>query len=227
MLAVQSADRFAIAGAWAREDGAPDLAAEVVSLMRRYAGEVVAAYGLCPHLHDVKGGFGATFVVLDPALDVDTAIRALLSTPSRVVHLIYPLASRQISRTFERFGHEVSTKLRNDQRRPLVHAAFHPAMEGGRENPSRLVGLLRRAPDPFLQFIPDTVQTGGTIMVSDIQHLKAEVVDALYARLMTGNRADQVVALLDELQADRREAYAPFSTRFPTIDITAPDPIGA
>ena len=38
-----------------------------------------------------------------------------------------------------------------------VLADFHPESEGGGENADRLVGMLRRSPDPFLQLVPHAV----------------------------------------------------------------------
>jgi hypothetical protein len=118
-------------------------------LLERYA-DVIDAHGLCPYMRDV-GGLGEVIVVLDPALDVELVVGAIRARSARVIHVVFPCAPRDAAHPFERFCNNVATRV-ND--RGSVHAAFHPAMTGGREDADRRVGLVRRAPDPLLQLVP-------------------------------------------------------------------------
>jgi hypothetical protein len=152
-----------VAGAHAGVAGARDFADAVVALLERYTREVVAALALCPHLRDVDTGLGAVCVVVDRALDVDVAVRAVRDTGASVVHLVYPLADVPAG-AFERFGSAVAARLAGDGGSRLVHAAFHPAMIGSGDAASQLVALARRAPDAMLQFVPaEVAQRGGGV----------------------------------------------------------------
>lgn len=113
----------------------------------RYAG-IVERAGLCPH---VRGGLGEVVVVLDHSLDETLAVDWIAACSARVLHLVFPCAPREASRPFERFCNAVASRVAV---RGSVHAAFHPAMTGGNDAPDRRVGLVRRAPDPFLQLVP-------------------------------------------------------------------------
>jgi hypothetical protein len=142
-----------------------------VRLLERYAG-AIDARGICPYLH--AGGLGDVIVVLDRALDVDLACGAIARTSADVIHVVFPLAPRDETgaRAFERFGNDVATRVRD---RGSVHAAFHPAMAGGREDADRRVGLVRRAPDPFLQLVPARLpQRSRAPVVFDLDALLAE-----------------------------------------------------
>jgi hypothetical protein len=121
-----------------------------VSLLERYAA-AIDARGICPYMR--AGGLGDVIVVLDRALGVELASAAIARTRADVIHVVFPLAARDGAgaHAFERFGNAVATRGRG---RGSVHAAFHPALAGGREDADRRIGLVRRAPDPFLQLVP-------------------------------------------------------------------------
>jgi hypothetical protein len=119
-----------------------------VSLLERYA-RAIEARGLCPYMH--TGGLGEVIVALDRTLDRELACTAIAATTAPVMHVVFPLVARDASHAFERFCNDVATRARG---RGSVHAAFHPAMTGGSETADRRVGLVRRAPDPFLQLVP-------------------------------------------------------------------------
>jgi hypothetical protein len=122
----------------------------IVSLLERYAA-AIDTHGLCPYLR--AGGLGDVIVVLDRALDLELACGAIARTRADVIHLVFPLTARDASdaRAFERFGNAIATRVRA---RGSVHAAFHPALAGGREDADRRIGLVRRSPDPFVQLVP-------------------------------------------------------------------------
>jgi hypothetical protein len=199
-----------VLGALACRPGARELAAEVARLLHRYAVEVVARFGLCPHLRDFASGIGALCIVLDRELDAAVAARAVRATGRRVAHAVFPLA-RVDATQFERFGNAVADWLVADGGPRLVHATFHPDMVGGTEYPARLVGILRRSPDPFVQFIPAGIQqTGTTIAGGPPAH--PEQLELTYRRLR-GELLDHLVARQAELHAERRRIHA----RFPEL----------
>lgn len=192
-----------VIGAFARAPGAAELARDVAHLLYRYAVEVVAGFALCPHLHDLDRGMGAVCIVLDPALDAPLAARAVRATGSKVAHVVYPLANVE-SNEFERFGNALAQALSSDGGLRLVHATFHPQLAGGTEYAARLVGVLRRAPDPFVQLIPPGIQQGGTSFAGSPPPPQEEpYIDMTYRRIQ-GGQLDVLLARQAELHAARR-----------------------
>ena len=202
--------RATAVGKLAGLDGAEAFAQGVGELMHRYAVEVVAANRLCPFLHNVETGLGAVVVVLEAELDPERAAKFVRETGGQVVHAIFPLANRVDASPFERFGNAVSERLRRDGGDPLVHATFHPAMAGGTENAHRLVGLLRRAPDPFLQFIPPGMQDGGTVL-QGMDLPKAPASESTFERLSRDGEREKVLGLVETLLAERARLASPFA----------------
>lgn len=192
-------------GSRASHARAKELAAEVHDLLFRYASEIVAGYALCPFLHNVETGMGAVGIVLDVEPDVETAIRAIQDLGENVLHLVYPLQNGGSS-AFERFGSRLAQDLTRRLPDPLVHATFHPDLTGGTENAHRLVGLLRQAPDPFVQFIPPGLHEGGTVLAGAEPPSKGRA-DAVFRRLTEGP-AEEVLSRLEALRAVRRERYS-------------------
>lgn len=189
---------------------APAFAEIVADLMHRYARDIVAKNHLCPFLHNVEAGLGAVCVGLDRSLDPDATARAIRATEREVVHVVFPLVDKENAPPFERFGNSVAEKLRKDGGDPMVHATFHPAMVGGRENAHRLVGLLRRSPDPFLQFIPPGMQPGGTVMQGEPLPKMPALADT-FTRMVKDGGLDDVLRALDALHAERAERGAGFT----------------
>ncbi len=192
--------RVRVFGALADREGATVFAEQVHALMRRYAAEVVAPFALCPHLHNVDTGLGAVGVVLEVEPTIEVAVGAIRALDANVVHLIYPLHAAGSS-PFERFGNKLAEALRRALPEPLVHACFHPAMVGGKENAHRLIGLLRQAPDPFVQFIPPGMQGGGTVLAG--YATSESRADTNYARLVP-ERIDALLATIESLKQERR-----------------------
>lgn len=222
LSALQAHRELAIRGALRDHSAAAALAAEVQRVHRRYAVEVVAAFGLCPFLRDPDTAFGRFFVMLDRDLDVAAACAAFREAGSPVVHIVYPCADPTPT-AFERFAGALHDALRRSTDRPPVMAAFHPRMAGDRGSPHRLIGVLRRAPDPFVQLIPDGFNEGGTTFAVPTDFDAGAVappslpaVDraaATFARLAGTPEGDRVVALLEEIRADRHRSYAPLLRR--------------
>jgi hypothetical protein len=197
-------------------------AAEVHRVHRRYAAEVVAANHLCPFLRDVDTGFGAFVAMLDPGEpDLDAAVQAILSAGNPVIHVVFPL-SRPVPTMFERFSGRVAQALKKALRDPPVMATFHPDLAGDGGDAHRLVGLLRRAPDPFIQLIPEGMHEGGTTFAplpgpgEPAPAAPPEPVDsarANFARLRDGH-IEPLLALMADIHADRDRGYAPFLEAF-------------
>jgi hypothetical protein len=196
-------------------------AAEVHRVHRRYAGEVVAANRLCPFLRDIDTGFGAFVAMLDPGEpDAGAAVEAILAAGNPVIHVVFPLV-RPAPTLFERFSGRVSQALKKALRDPPVMATFHPDLAGDPGDPHRLVGLLRRAPDPFVQLTPEGMHEGGTVFAPlpapgdpmPVAPPDVDSAEANYAKLK-GGRVEPLLALIAEIRADRDRSYAPFLEAF-------------
>jgi hypothetical protein len=205
-----------LAGPLADHPAALALAREVQRVHKRYAAELVAANRLCPFLRDVETGFGTFVVMLDPGEpSVDLTLAAVVAASSSVVHVVFPLANVQPV-AFERFSGGLAVALKAALREPPVMATFHPELAGDGSNAHRLVGVLRRAPDPFVQLIPEGMHEGGTVFANVSDALAAETfppqapVDVAESNFEKVNgRVDALIALIADIRADRDRAYAP------------------
>jgi hypothetical protein len=207
------ARKLHIGGRFAGHPRAGELASAASALLHRYASEVVYAHRLCPFLQNVETGMGAVCVMLDTEADVARTTAALLATGSNVAHVLFPLV-RGEAPPFERFGNKLSESVRKARSEPLVHASFHPRMVGGYENAHRMVGLLRRAPDPFVQFIPPGMQAGGTVHASETP-TDEPYVESTFRRLGGPSSSAElsagfaaIEALLGSLHHERERSYA-------------------
>jgi hypothetical protein len=198
-----------IAGALGSHAAAQGLALEVQRLHQRYAAEVVARWGLCPFLRDPETAFGCFAVLLDREPVLEEAMRVAQAAKSSVIHLVYPLVSGE-SRPFERFGQELATALRASSPDAPVHAVFHPRMSGDASSPGRRIGLVRHAPDPFVQLVPAGLQGGGTVLAMPGEPLPSSPPPRSRLGLLSASEMEEVVATLDDLKADRERAYAPW-----------------
>jgi len=197
-------------------------AAQVHRVHRRYAAEVVAANRLCPFLRDVDTGFGAFVAMLDPRAepDVDEAVAAIRAAENPIIHVVYPLI-RPAPSAFERFAGRLGSAIKRAFPSPPVMATFHPELVGDDDDPHRLVGLLRRAPDPFVQLIPSGLNEGGTVFAplpapGEVPAPVPEPVDSAAANFekLQGGRVKPLLALMDEIRADRDRSYASFVEAF-------------
>lgn len=201
-----------VRGELASHKDAEAFVAEVLRVHRRYATEIVKAYALCPFVREVDVAFGKFVVMLDHAPNLATTERAVIEAESNVMHLVFPLA-RPAPNLFERFASQLLSALKNHFKEPPVMAAFHPDLVGDRSTPHRLIGLLRRAPDPFVQFIPAGMHEGGTVFASSIEEFEASTEDRAeqtFTRLQ-GDPVERLLATLAEIRADRDASYARFS----------------
>lgn len=198
-------------GALRQASGAEDFGREVYRVHHRYATEVVKAFALCPFLKDADSGFGRFIVMLDREPNLESATAAVLESPAMVTHLVYPLVTLA-AKDFERFGGDLAAGLRKTMDDAPAHATFHPQMSGDAANPARLVGLVRRAPDPFVQFVPPGLQSGGTTFIGDVPAAMAKSARSGIAALGPGDIA-RLVATLDAIRADRDASYPPLLAR--------------
>ncbi|MCC6555285.1 MAG: hypothetical protein IT372_20165 [Polyangiaceae bacterium] len=199
-------------------------AAEVVRIHTRYADEVVARFRLCPYLRDAETGFGQFVVMLDREPSVEGTLAAVKEAEAPVVHLVFPCVRTPPS-PWERFAARFGEALRRSyapgngagelqgvpvsSSKALVLAAFHPEMSGDVSSSHRMVGLLRRAPDPFVQLIPPGLSQGGTVLAGSGVAPGEDAAEATFARLRAAGFAE-VQAKLTEVHADRDASYAPF-----------------
>lgn len=202
-----------VAGALRDHSLATAFAEDVQSLHHRYASEVVGRYALCPFMREPKRSFGQFCVMLEPEPAVEAALAEVLAAPSQVVHLVYPLVTVDVP-SFERFGNALHLAVAKAVAGAPVHATFHPRMEGDASRASRLVGLLRRAPDPFVQFVPEGLHEGGTTYVDldglDLASFFAASTDraaSTFERLSSED-VEAIVATQNDIQAERQERYA-------------------
>ena len=195
-----------VRGRLAEHPAARALAAEVARVHLRYGREVVGAWSLCPFLKDAETAFGAFFVLLDPEPTADAVVACVLEAKESVGHVVCPLA-RAAPSPWERLSNAVGEGLRARGAGDTVLAAFHPDLAGDVTSAHRLVGLLRHAPDPFIQFVPAGLAEGGTTLGG--YGAKVDPADANFARLASGG-VEQVLSLLADIRADRDRSYAPF-----------------
>ncbi|EYF06546.1 Hypothetical protein CAP_1676 [Chondromyces apiculatus DSM 436] len=189
---------------------------------------MVARFQLCPFLRDTASGFGRFCVLLDREPHLDTALLAARQADSAVVHLVFPCVQTPPA-VFERFAARFGDALRRGTAEPPavqgpafvssasndapVLASFHPRMAGDGSNSHRLVGLLRRAPDPFIQLIPAGLSVGGTVLAGAGIDPKEDRSELLYARLR-GAGVEQIETVIRAIQADREASYQRFLEAF-------------
>ncbi|MBK8251995.1 MAG: hypothetical protein IPK82_04935 [Polyangiaceae bacterium] len=209
---------------------------EVVRVHKRYATEVVAAHRLCPFVRDVDVAFGRFCVMFSHELSLDDAKRAFIEAESHVLHMVFPLVCTPASE-FERFGGEVGRAARDIWRgaaqddprfssEPPVVASFHPLLAGDRTAPHRLIGLLRRAPDPFVQIIPGGHHESGTVVahVADYLEMGPEALAQMLAKVppppkdrahetfqrLSATTLNEIADTVAEIIADRDRSYEPY-----------------
>jgi hypothetical protein len=197
-----------VRGALAGHPIARAFAAEVHRVHLRYANEVVGAFGLCPFMKDAESAFGTFFVMLDRTPDPNVALDAVLEAKSSVVHLVFPCVDLPPS-PFEKFAGEVRASLASWIPRPPVIAVFHPSSLGDFSNAHKLVGLLRRAPDPFIQFVPEGLHEGGTVFIDMLDLAAKNPADKNFEKL-NGEPGERLTRAIEDIHKDRARSYAPF-----------------
>lgn len=195
--------------------------AEVVRVLERYLVEVVERYGLCPWARAAReqGELAVGILWGTPEIEawIDEANRLLAWPATRVAMVVAP----ELAIAREALGavrDAVASRIAS-----AGVAEFHPSAALDLGSPPRLVPFLRRAPDPLLQLVPlaliDAVRARPPVIDLARQasllggHGGAPPRDAA-ARIAAENHATvarahaEICAVLDDITADRRAAYA-------------------
>jgi hypothetical protein len=153
-------------------------------------------------------------VALDPEPDEATLEEIVATSEAPVIHVVYPLVSGASS-PFERFASRVGTRLRTRLgRKAPVSAAFHPTMHGEADDPHRLIGMLRHAPHPFVQYVPSDVAQGKGTVVAGAPAQAPSGAEANFARLTAeGGDLQRVLACIAALHAERDAVAGPLAAR--------------
>jgi hypothetical protein len=207
-----------------RYDGCVTRAAEVRRILERYLVEVVERHALCPWARAARerGELAVGIVWGEPALDawVAEAARLLAAPGTRVAMVVGPEAA--LTRpALAALRDQVAARL------PAAGVAeFHPDAALDLETPARLVPFLRRSPDPMLQLVPlaliddaRAARAGGAAppdlarqaamlggRAAPVRELTDEIAAANHATVAAAHAA--IRAVLDDIAADRRAAYA-------------------
>ncbi|HEX3477823.1 MAG TPA: hypothetical protein VHT91_22530 [Kofleriaceae bacterium] len=200
-------------------------AAEVRRILERYLVEVVERHALCPWARAARerGELAVGILWGEPALGawVAEAARLLAGSGTRVAMVVAPEAA---------LTRPALAGLRDQlaARLPAVGVAeFHPDAALDLATPARLVPFLRRSPDPMLQLVPlaliddaraaraggaggaaglaqQAAMLGG--LAAPARELTGEIAAANHATVAAAGAA--IAAMLDDIAADRRAAYA-------------------
>jgi hypothetical protein len=208
-----------------RYDGCVSRPAEVRRILDRYLVEVVERHALCPWARAARerGALAVGILWGEPPLDawVAEAARLLAAPGTRVAMVVGPEAA--LTRpALAALRDQVAARL------PAVGVAeFHPDAALDLATPARLVPFLRRSPDPMLQLVPlaliddaraaragaaaaaaglarQAAMLGG--LAAPVRELADEIAAANHATVAAAHAA--IGAVLDDIAADRRAAYA-------------------
>jgi len=194
---------------------------EPLRILERYLVEVVERHELCPwaRIARERGELATAIVWGEPSFEawLAAASRLLAAPATRVAMVIAP--ELEISRdAFAALRDRVAGAL------PAAGVAeFHPSAALDLSTPARLVRFLRRSPDPLLQLVPlaviDAVRAAPAI--ADLARQAAMLGGhaaaprpVLADRIAAANHATvarahaEITAVLDDIAADRRAAYA-------------------
>jgi hypothetical protein len=159
-------------------------------------------------MKDPDSSFGHFCVMLCWEPSLEATISAVKESESSVIHVVFPSLSFTPPE-FERFASSVRGALLAEIPKPPVMAVFHPELPGDFSTSHRSVGLFRRAPDPFIQLIPEGLHEGGTVFIESIESLTLSSTDRTFTRLSQADKA-RIVANIEDIHADRAKSYAPF-----------------
>jgi len=207
---------------------------EALRVYRRYALEVVEAFGLCPWAaYARRDGRVAEHVILaENAVDPQQSLallESLVGAPKTEIALfIYP--DLELDRlTFESF---VRTLRERDAARypvgdiPFAMAAFHPEAKVDLGDADRLIPFLRRTPDPTIQMVRQSAlervrgqsQEGTSFFdLSNLGLVPLPQKEPLSLRQRIGQAnlettlkvgAEALEAVLADIRRDRDDAYA-------------------
>jgi hypothetical protein len=195
--------------------------AEVLRVLERYLVEVVERHELCPWARSARERdelvVGILWGTPSVAHWLAEAQRLLVVPSARVAMVIAPELVIPHAR-FEQLRDRIAAQI------PTAGiAAFHPSAALDLGSPARLVPFLRRSPDPLLQLVPlvllDAIrgpppvaglaQQAGMLAGhagSSRPELAERIAAANHATALRAHAG--IAATLDDIAADRRDAYA-------------------
>jgi hypothetical protein len=201
---------------------------EVLRIHQRFLVEVIERLNLCPWAEGTRSSGALRRAVI---LEQDP-VGELLAAGDEV--LVYILVWPRFSGGPEAFE-ELHKKLRREEearrgkRSPFATALFHPRLKYSTSTPDQLVPLFRRSPDPSLQFIRyaalESVRSAGPSgkflfdwsarAFAELARREKEL--PVSDRIARDNAATvkaeglaRLLAIYDDLQADRARSYARF-----------------
>lgn len=194
-------------------------AAEALRLTNRYVAEVVERFDFCPWAAPARAK-GEIWMDAVDAADAADAIRRFLATPGAAIGLVILPGYSEPPAGLRRLRDEL---LAGPLGREVALADFHPDADLDRSHPSRLVRYLRRSPDPMLQAVrhadlasvhkpPPPMSPADQAAVLAGKHVppyRDPIAQVAATNLATFDaNLDEVIALLDDIHADRRRSYA-------------------
>jgi hypothetical protein len=209
------------------------LVRECRRVYRRYAIEIVEAFGFCPYAERSRlEGRTLERVLLDRTLDLDRTLAAVAEIAQEehleIGLLLFPRV-RAARLEFARFVERLRAA---HQRQPggLVMAmeGFHPDAEPDTSNPARLIPFLRRTPDPTIQLVrlsvlervrrgspqgtvffdPATTSLEALLASPPLRPLHERIAETNHATVLRVG-AERIRAIADDILHDRDLAYAP------------------
>jgi hypothetical protein len=215
---------------------APSFTDEVLRINDRYNREIIEAYQVCPFARGARQSGASAKRVLLVTSDLLTAMLGVAAEIERdprteVAQVILPLVGLS-ARAFQDFAAELgqANAARHAPARPiLVHAAFHPELPYATDTPARLVPFFRRSPDPMIQLVRLSVldavhenrPRGTQFFAGDPRQALAmlearpeSVTDRItrenHEMAVTDGDLAKLIAIADDIRADRRASYARF-----------------
>lgn len=197
----------------------PARAREARRLALRYLHEVVERFDLCPWAAPARARGEVWLDVVD-ADDAAAAIGRFLADPGAVIGLVVLPGLAGPPSTLRALRDEL---LAGPLGREVALADFHPGAALDRSHPNRLVPFLRRSPDPMLQAVRHTdlaslhrrpppmsaADQAAVLAGKSVPAFRDPIAEVATTNLRTFDAyAAEVVALLDDIHADRARTYA-------------------
>lgn len=205
---------------------------EALRLFQRYNDDIVNALGLCPYAEQAwQKDQVARHVVVDPSPSFDKVIDiidAVAANPQLHIGFIIFPRKQDNSAAFEQWVNQLRQQYiqrHGTQSVPMAMVGFHPEVTVDLSTPSTLIPLLRCTPDPTLQIIRlatlDKLRQAngeGTVcMTGQLQHgrerererqpIHARIAQTNYDTVVCQHGINAVLALLQDIQADRARSY--------------------
>jgi hypothetical protein len=205
---------------------------EALRLQRRYALEIVEAFGLCPFAERARvSGASTESVVLDRAPTLESVLRLVRrlgdDVSIEVAFVIFP--RWEVDRVgLSRFVEALRSAHQSEPSGlVMTMEGFHPVAEPRTETPGSLVPFLRRTPDPVIQLTrlavlerarqssggttkyvdPSTVDVAALLAAPPDRSLHERISDANH-RTVLREGVRRIEAVLEDIRRDRDATYA-------------------